>query len=68
MIEVASGVTELIGNLKAKNMNGELEMKPREIKKIKSLENDRMKERESTITKEKIKYVLYLMKPSKQRT
>ena len=33
MIEVTIDVTELIGNLKAKNMNGEPEMKSREMKK-----------------------------------
>ena len=35
MIEVTIDVTELIGNLKAKNMNGEPEMKSREMKKKK---------------------------------
>ena len=35
MIEVTVDVTELIGNLKAKNMNGEPEMKSREMKKKK---------------------------------
>ena len=33
MIEVTIDVIELIGNLKAKNMNGEPEMKSREMKK-----------------------------------
>ena len=36
MIEVTVDVTELIGNLKAKNMNGEPEMKSREMKKKKT--------------------------------
>ena len=35
MIEVTIDVIELIGNLKAKNMNGEPEMKSREMKKLK---------------------------------
>ena len=41
--EVTNEVTKLIGNLKAKNMNGEPEMKLREKKKKKkkkNLEND----------------------------
>ena len=54
-IEVTSEVTELIGNLKAKNMNGEPEMKPREMKKKKKKgrENDQMKENQQSKAKEK---------------
>ena len=40
MREVTNEVTKLIGNLKAKNMNREPEMKLREMKRKKSREND----------------------------
>ena len=49
MREVTNEVTKLIGNLKAKNMNGEPKMKLREMKKEEEEEEEEAKRTKSQI-------------------